>query len=307
MQYLLWAIQVALVPVMSPLIIGIINNLKAKLQKRQGPSVFQPYRNIAKLLRKDEVISRDASFMTRIAPAIVFGVTLVVGASIPLFASFLRTPSGDLVTVVYMLALGTFFLALVGMDVGGAFGGFGSSREMTVSALAEGSFIFSIFALALVSGATNLSAISEGVMSNYGHFLVPVVLAFIGFFIVLLAETSRYPFDNPDTHLELTMIHEAMLLELSGKKLALMEWAAANKFFIFAALAANLFLPFGIATTATVGGVVIGLLALMAKLLVICVVVAVLESVTAKLRFFRLPDLLLVASIFNIFAIGLIK
>jgi formate hydrogenlyase subunit 4 len=307
MQYLLWIAQIALVPVLSPLVIGVVNKLKARLQKRQGASIVQPYRNLWKLFHKDEVISRDASVIFKIAPFIVFAVTLIVGASIPLFSTVLRSPMGDLITVVYLLALGTFFLALAGMDVGGPFGGFGASREMTMSALAEGSFIFSIFALALVSGATNLAAISQGIMGNYGHFLVPIVLAFIGFFVVLLGETGRYPFDNVDTHLELTMIHEAMILEYSGKRLALMEWAAANKFLIFASLAVNLFFPFGIATATSVGAVALGLLVLGAKLLVICGAVALLESVTAKLRFFRLPDWLMVAYIFNAFAIGLIR
>jgi formate hydrogenlyase subunit 4 len=302
-----WLLQIALVPLLSPLVIGIVNKIKARILKRQGPGLLQGYRNLWKLFHKDEVMSRDASIIFRIAPFVVFGVTLVVGASIPLFASNLRSPVGDLISVVYLLALGTFFLALAGMDVGGAFGGFGSSREMTVSAMAEGSLIFSIFALVLLTGSTNLSAISQGVMTHFGHYLVPLVLLFIGFFIALLAETNRYPFDNPDTHLELTMIHEAMLLEYSGKRLALMEWAAANKFMIFATLAANLFFPFGIAVTGNMAAVGIGLLTLVAKLLGVCLAVGVLESVTAKLRFFRLPDLLIVAYVFSAFAIGLIK
>ena len=307
MQYVFWILQLVLVPVLAPMGVGLVNLLKAKLQRRQGPPIIQPYRNLWKLLHKDEVISHDASPVFRIAPFIVFSVTLIVGASIPLFGSFLALPTGDLITIVYLLALGTFFLALAGMDTGSAFGGFGSSREMTMSALAEGSFILSLLVLVLMAGTTNLAGISQFISGNYGHFLTPILLALAGFLVVLLAETSRFPFDNADTHLELTMIHEAMLLEYSGKRLALMEWAAANKLMIFAALASNMFFPIGIAATASAGAVLVALLALAAKLVVVYVAVALLESSIAKYRFFRLPDLLMIAFILNIFAIGLVR
>ena len=251
MRYIQWILQILLVPAVAPLGVGIINKLKAKMQNRQGASVFQPYRNLLKLFRKDEVISRDASWIFRIAPFIIFGTVLVVAASIPLFSSVLHAPTSDLLMVVYLLGIGTFFLALAGMDTGSAFGGFGSSREMTISAIAEGSLIFSVLSLVVLQGTTDLTAISHGVTAHYDQFIVPIILAFVSFIVVLLAETKRYPFDNPDTHLELTMVHEAMLLEYSGKRLALMEWAAAAKLFIFAALAANLFFPVGVAADGT--------------------------------------------------------
>jgi len=308
MTIFLWIIQLILVPLFSPLFIGVIKKIKAKFQNRKGSGIFQPYQDIWKLLHKDENISSDASWIFRVAPFVVFIVTLVVGISIPLFASFLKNPlTGDLLVVVYTLALGTFFLALSGMDIGSAFGGFGSSREMTVSALAEGGLILALFAISFTAGTTNLFAISSTGMLVTGKLFLPVILAFSGFFIVLLAETGRFPFDNPATHLELTMIHEAMILEYSGKKLALMEWGAFNKFFIFAALAANLFFPYGIAQSANVWAVLIGLLALLVKVFIICFIVGLIESTMAKFRFFRLPDLLITSLILSAVAIGLIQ
>ncbi|MDP4009336.1 MAG: NADH-quinone oxidoreductase subunit H [bacterium] len=308
MPIIIWTIQLILIPALSPLGIGLIKNMKAKLQNRQGASIFQPYRDIWKLLHKDEVVSVDASWIFRCAPYIVFGITIVVGASIPLFSSLGQgIISSDMLLVIYTLATGTFFLALAGIDTGSAFGGFGSSREMTISALAEGGFIFSLLTLALTRGTTNLFGISAIPMSLYDQSFLPTLLAFLGFFIVLLAETARFPFDNPATHLELTMIHEAMILEYSGKKLALMEWASANKLLIFTALGANLFFPFALAQSSMMGVVLIGIFAFIFKILVFYAAIAVLESSISKFRFFRLPDLLLISFIFNIIAIGLLN
>jgi len=253
-------------------------------------------------------MSRDASWIFRVAPVMVFAVTMVVGASIPLFASFLENSlTGDLLMVVYALAIGTFFLALAGMDTGSAFGGFGSSREMTVSALAEGGLIFSLLTVALISGTTNLFTMVNVATIPSGQHVLSALLALCGFVIVLLAETSRFPFDNPATHLELTMIHEAMILEYSGKKLALMEWASANKLFLFMALSVNLFFPIGLAQQATVGAIGLGMIIFLIKVAVFCFVIAFIESSMAKYRFFRLPDLLFIAFILNVVAISLIR
>ena len=302
-----WIIHLIFTPAISPLCLGFIRKIKAKFQNRQGAGVFQPYKDLWKLLQKDEIISRDASWIFRFAPFIVFAVTIVVGASIPLFASFLENAlTGDLLIVVYTLSLGTFFLALAGIDTGSGFGGFGSSREMTISALAEAGLIFSLLTVALIAETTNLFAIASINMFGVGQYFLPVVLAFVGFFIVLLAETSRFPFDNPATHLELTMIHEAMILEYSGKKLALMEWASANKFFIFAALGANIFFPWGIAQSGDIKTVILGIAIFIVKIAILCTTIAVIESSMAKYRFFRLPDFLMISFIFNVAAIGLI-
>ncbi|PIR67009.1 MAG: formate hydrogenlyase [Parcubacteria group bacterium CG10_big_fil_rev_8_21_14_0_10_36_14] len=251
-------------------------------------------------------MSRDASWIFHSAPFIIFAVTIVVGANIPLFGLFFNnTLTGDMLIIVYALSIGTFFLALAGMDTGSAFGGFGSSREMTLSALAEGGLIFSLLTVALISDTTNLFAISSSIFGQGQHFF-SALLAFSGFFIVLLAETARFPYDNPDTHLELTMIHEAMILEYSGKRLALMEWASANKLLIFFALGTNLFFPLGLAQNAYTGAIVAGIAIFMVKILIFCLVIALIESSMAKFRFFRLPDLLLISFILNVIALGII-
>jgi formate hydrogenlyase subunit 4 len=301
-------LQITLIPALSPLGIGLIKKIKAKLQNRRGAGVFQPYKDLWKLFHKDEVISADASWIFYYAPFIVFAVMLFIGASIPIFASFsLNAISSDMLVIVYTLAIGTFFLALAGMDTGSAFGGFGSSREMTLSALAEGGLLFSLLTLALIGQTTNLFGISATISSHYSQSLLPILLAFSGFFIALLSETTRFPFDNPATHLELTMIHEAMIVEYSGKRLALMEWASASKLLIFASLAANLFFPWGMARNAGIGALLVGFAAYIGKMVVFYSIIAIIESTIAKYRFFRLPDLLMVSFILNVIAIGLIK
>lgn len=296
-----------LIPAFSPMCVGIIRKIKARLQNRQGASIFQPYYDLWKLFHKDEVQSTDASWVFTIAPFVVFGATLAVAIGIPTITSVLsQSFTSDMLLFVYILALGTFFLALGGMDVGSAFGGFGSSREMTVSALAEGGMIFSLLSLAFFAGSANFFDISTFMSSVGFSSLLPVVLAFGGFFIAMLAETKRYPFDNPATHLELTMIHEAMILEYSGKKLALMEWASCNKLMIFMALGVGLFFPWGISHDLTIGAIAFGLFVFFAKIVLFCLVIAGIESAIAKLRFFRLPDLLLISFILSAVAVGLI-
>ena len=295
-----------LVPVLSPLGVGVIRKIKAKFQNRQGASIFQPYKDLWKLIHKDEVISTDASWIFKLAPFFVFTVTIVVGAAIPLITSFAPLAElSDMLAIIYLLAGGTFFLALAGIDTGGAFGGFGSSREMTISALAEGGVIFSLLTLALISGTTNLFGISAAIIPAYEQSFLPVLLAFMGFFIVLLAETARFPFDNPATHLELTMVHEAMILEYSGKRLALMELASANKLLIFIALGANLFFPFGMALDASLSAILISAAVFLFKIFIFYAVIALIESSIAKFRFFRLPGMLMISFVLNIIAIGL--
>jgi len=304
---IIWTIQLILIPVLSPLVVGITRNIKAKFQNRKGASVFQPYRDLRKLLNKDEIISEDASWIFRFAPYIVFAVTLIIGASIPIFSAiFSNNLLSDFLVIVYLIALGTFFLALSGMDAGSAFGGFGSSREMTVAALTEGGLIFSFLALAFAARSTNLFSIVDAVSSLSLSSFTPIILAFLGFIIAMLAETARFPFDNPATHLELTMIHEAMILEYSGKRLALMEWASANKFLIFLSLGANLFFPWGLAISSGFISVAAALAVYAAKILIFSLFVAVIESSIAKFRFFRLPDLLFISFILSVIAISLI-
>lgn len=306
MSIIIWTIQLALVPAVSPLCIGVVRKIKARFQNRVGASIFQPYRDLWKLFHKDEMISEDASWIFKCAPYIIFSTTVIIGASVPLFTTiFSINALGDLLVVIYMIAFGTFFLALAGMDVGSAFGGFGSSREMTVAALTEGGLMFSILVPALSAHSTNLFAISGAVASFSFFAFAPMILALAAFIIAMLAETGRFPFDNPATHLELTMIHEAMVLEYSGKRLALIEWAAANKFFIFLALGANLFFPWGMSSSERLGDVPLALILFFIKILAFSVFVAVLESTIVKFRFFRLPDLLFTSFILSIIAMSL--
>jgi len=306
-QTIFWIIQILLIPVLSPFFIGATRRIKARLQNRAGASSFQPYRDIWKLLHKDEVISEDASWLFRAAPYLIFATTLVIGASIPLMSTALvNSYTGDFLVVVYLLALGTFLLALAGIDTGGAFGGFGSSREMLVAALTEGGLVLSLLTVALISGTTNLMAIPQSIGSVPFSESLPVILAFIGFSIAMLAETCRYPFDNPSTHLELTMIHEAMILEYSGKRLALIEWSSANKYLIFITLGANLFFPRGMADSLELAPVALALAVFLIKVGILCVAVALLESSIAKLRIFRLPDLLFTSFVISAVAVGLV-
>lgn len=304
---IIFIIQMIFIPLVSPLIIGIVRKIKAMFQNREGASVFQPYMDLKKLFQKDEVISRDASWIFRYSPYLIFTVSLVLGINIPIFTSVFHPLFGDMLLVVYLIALGTFFLALSGIDVGSAFGGFGSSREMTVSALTEGGLLFSLLTVALLSNSTNLFMIANNIDTLTFKNFAPMVLAFIGFIIAMLAETARFPFDNPSTHLELTMIHEAMILEYSGKRLALIEWASANKFVLFLLMGANLFIPWGILTTFSIPGLIFSLFVVFIKIIIIAVFVAVLESSIAKFRFFRLPDLLITSFILSIIAINLIN
>jgi formate hydrogenlyase subunit 4 len=250
-------------------------------------------------------MSRHASWLFRLAPYLIFASTLAVTFLVPLVAAPLPfDAAGDLLAVVYLLLLGTFFLALAGLDPGTAFGGMGASREMTVAAIAEPTIALAIFGLAVGAGSTNLGRIvaqtlaHPGVVINPGH-----LLGFAALFIVTLAETGRLPVDNPATHLELTMIHEAMILEYSGRYLALIEWAAALKLLIFFSLLANLFIPWGVATALTPASLAVAVMALIAKLAALALAIAVLETRVAKLRLFRVPELLGVSFVLALLAV----
>jgi formate hydrogenlyase subunit 4 len=288
-------LQTLLLLSLSPLVSGCIKNWKAKLQNRRGPRPWQVYFDIAKFLRKDMVISEHASWIFSFAPYVVFLTALLTGLMVPM----INTPAplslfGGVLAVVGLLALGRFFLALGGLDPASAFGGMGSSREMTISAIAEPAMMLAIFTVAITAGSTDLSQIALSTQSATGRLLNPAhVLAFAALFIVLLAETGRIPIDNPATHLELTMIHEAMLLEYSGRYLALMEWGAAIKQLVLMTLLLNVFFPVGLAgPSAGLPALGLSLLAFLAKLLVLSAAVVVVETCNAKMRLFRVPDLL---------------
>ena len=291
--------QLLLLLLLAPLLSGLIRNLKARLQNRRGPRVWQPYFDLLKFLRKDMVISEHASWIFAATPYVVFVSALVVGLMVPLVS--VEAPLnlvGGALAVVGLLALGRFFLALGGLDPASAFGGMGSSREMTIAAIAEPAMMLAIFTVAITAGSTNLSPIVAASYDPGWKFLDPAhALAFAEMFIVLLAETGRIPVDNPATHLELTMIHEAMLLEYSGRYLALIEWGASIKQLVLMALLANIFFPIGLAAEWTPAAFALGLLFFVVKLALLAVAVALVEFTNAKLRLFRVPDLLSTAFI----------
>src|SRR5215813_5842576 len=276
--YLLEIGQALLALLLAPGLVGFIRMVKARLQGRRGAPPWQPYYDLRKLFGKEAVVSRNASWLFRFAPYLIFATTVAVTMLVPLVAAPLPFDAvGDLLMVVYLMLLGTFFLALAGLDPGTAFGGMGASREMTVAAIAEPTIALAIFGLAVGAGSTNLGQIvaqtltHPGVVINPGH-----LLGFAALFIVMIAETGRMPVDNPSTHLELTMIHEAMILEYSGRYLALIEWAAALKLLIFFSLLSNLFLPWGVATTLTAGSVTIATGSFLMKLIALAATIAIL-------------------------------
>ncbi len=299
-------LQAVVVLVVSPFVIGLIRKVKAWLQCRQGPVLMQPYYDLAKLFQKEIVVSSYTSWIFTTTPYILFASTLTASLLVPTFLS--QVPlnfAGDIITVVYLLALGTFFLMLAGMDAGSAFGGMGSSREAIVAVLTEPAMILSIFAVGLTAGSTNLStivhkmALSHGIMSDPP----PHLLALAALFIVTLAETGRVPVDNPATHLELTMIHEAMILEYSGRYLALIEWASALKLLLFLTLISNIFFPWGIATEMNPLGMALGTVVWLLKVSGLAVLIGLVESMFAKLRLFRITELLGVAFILSLLSL----
>jgi formate hydrogenlyase subunit 4 len=280
--------------------------MKARLQNRRGAPVWQPYLELRKLFGKEVVVSSNASWLFRAAPFVIFASTVAIAALVPvLVAPTALDRMGDLVVLVYLLLLGTFFLALAGLDPGSAFGGMGASREVTVAALAEPTVALAVFALALGAGSTNLGQIVVATLANPAQTVSPGhALAFAALFIVTLAETGRLPVDNPATHLELTMIHEAMVLEYSGRYLALIQWAAAIKLAVFFTLLGNLFVPWGVARDLTLAGLLLAAASFALKLLVLATTVAVLETRIAKLRLFRVPELLSVSFVLALLAVS---
>ncbi len=294
-------LQALLYAVLGPLLVGWVRKVKALLQNRRGAPVLQPYRDLRKLLVKETRVAHTASPLFRAAPYIVFVSTWLGAATVPLIAVDLPTAAiADIIVLVGLLALGRFFLALAGMDVGTAFGGMGASREMLVSALAEPAMLMAIFTLAMGAHSTNLSTVIGHQLAD-GLALRPSILfALGGLTLVAIAETGRIPVDNPATHLELTMIHEAMLLEYSGRHLALMEWAAQIKLVLYGALIANIFFPWGIGESFSPGSLALGIGAIVAKLLLLGGALAIAESVLAKMRLFRAPAFLNLALLLSL-------
>ncbi len=291
--WLLAAAQTALFVGAAPLLAGWVKRVKCHMQNRAAPALWQPYRDLAKLFRKDMVLAENASWLFRATPYIVFGAMSLAAAAVPLVAVDLPTGAiADVIVLVGFFALARFFTALAGMDIGTAFGGMGSSREMTIAALAEPAMLMAVFTLSMTAGSTNLSSAIHYVLEA-GLVLRPSFLfALLALAMVAVAETGRVPVDNPATHLELTMIHEAMILEYSGRHLALIEWAAQIKLMIYAVLVANIFWPWGIAQEFTSEALGIGAVAIATKLTALAIVLVIWETVLAKMRIFRVPPFL---------------
>jgi formate hydrogenlyase subunit 4 len=300
-------LQFVLLLAISPLLSGCIKTLKARLQTRRGPGVLQPYQDLYKLLRKGMVIPNTASWLFRATPYVVFLTASVAGLMIPMVSA--QAPLGlfgGVLAVVYLLGLGRFVLALGALDTGSSFGGLGSSREMTISALAEPAMMLAIFTVAIGANSTSLSEVARAAVAQQWRFLAPSqMLAFAALFLVLMAETGRIPVDNPATHLELTMIHEAMILEYSGPYLALIEWGASVKQLLLMTLLINSFFPFGLGTGWSAPGVLAGLSYLLLKLMALAGAIVLVETTNAKLRLFRVPELLAIA--FTLGALALIS
>jgi formate hydrogenlyase subunit 4 len=305
--FLAAVVQLLVLLALAPLLAGVIKALKARLQIRRGPGILQPYQDLYKLFQKGMVIPDTASWIFAATPYVLFTTTLIAGLMIPMISA--EAPLslfGGVLAIVYLLGLGRFFLALGGLDTGSSFGGLGSSREMTIAALAEPAMMLAVFTVAIGANSTSLSEVARAAIGNYGRFLAPAqMLAFAAMFLVLIAETGRIPVDNPATHLELTMIHEAMILEYSGPYLALIEWASSIKQLLLMTLLINAFLPFGLDREWSFAGTVTSLGFLLLKLLALAAAVVLVETTNAKMRFFRVPELLAVA--FTLAALALIS
>jgi formate hydrogenlyase subunit 4 len=285
--------QMLLVLALAPLLTGLTRKVKARLLRRQGPPVLQPYRDLLRLIRKEAVVAENASWLFRVAPYLIFAATWVAAALVPTFATGLMFSwSADLIVIVALLGSARFFLALAGMDVGTSFGGIGSSREVMIASLAEPAMMMVIFSLGLIAGTTNLSAI-VAFMASHVDVEVSFGLALVGFIIVALAENARIPVDNPATHLELTMVHEAMVLEYSGRHLALIEWAASLKLLLYISLLACIFAPWGISTfRGGAAAAAIAVAAYLGKLVAGGALLGFFEVSIAKMRVFRVPEFL---------------
>ena len=286
--------QLLLVLALAPLLTGYVRKVKAHLLRRRGPPVLQPYRDLLKLIRKEVVLADNASWVFRSAPDIIFATTLIAAALVPTFATGLVfSPAADLIAIVALLGSARFALALAGLDIGTSFGGIGSSREMMIASLAEPAMLMIVFTVSLLAGSTQLSSVSTFMQGPEVGLRVSLAMSLVALIMVAIAENARIPVDNPATHLELTMIHEAMILEYSGRHLAVIEAAASLKLLLYLSLIACMFVPWGVAIAGQgFTAYAIGLATYLAKLAVGGFLLAVFETVTAKMRVFRVSDFL---------------
>jgi formate hydrogenlyase subunit 4 len=286
--------QMLLVLMLAPLFTGFVRKVKARLLRRQGPPLLQPYLDLVRLTRKEVVLAENASWLFRVIPYLVFAATWVAASLVPTFRTgLLFSWSADLIAIIALLGSGRFFLALAGLDVGTSFGGIGSSREVMIASLAEPAMIMIVFTLALIAGSTQLSTMAAFMASPAVGLRVSLALAAFALIMVAIAENGRIPIDNPATHLELTMVHEAMVLEYSGRHLALIELAASLKLVLYVSLIASLFAPWGIElAAASLPTLALGAAAYIGKLAVGGFLLGLFETSIAKMRVFRVPEFL---------------
>ena len=295
--------ELMLAVLLAPLLTGWVNQCRAWLQNRSGPGILQPYRMLFKLFQKEVVLAHNASPLFRIAPYMIFSCLALSAAIVPTLSTDLPlNAAADAIALVGLLALARMFISLAGMDVGTAFGSLGARREMMVGFLAEPALLMVLFTASLISHSTSFATIVETLARN--EFVIYPSLAFAGvaFTMVSLAENARIPVDNPSTHLELTMIHEAMILEYSGRHLAIIEWAASLKLFVYSCMGFALFVPFGIAAGGDSLGILLALPVLVAKLAAGGALLALIEILSAKMRIFRAPEFLGIAFLIAVLA-----
>lgn len=288
------SLQMLLVLLMAPLMTGFVRVIKARLLRRRGPPLLQPYRDLWRLLRKEVVLADSASWLFRVAPYVAFTAIWVAAALIPTFATgLLFSWSADLIAIVALLGTARFFIALAGLDVGTSFGGIGSSREMLIASVAEPAMVMAVFTLSLLAGSTQLSSVAQFMLTTNVGLRISLGLVLVALLIVSIAENARIPVDNPATHLELTMVHEAMVLEYSGRHLAMIEAAAFLKLVVYASLLACVFLPWGLAAAGDGPlAYLVGIGAYVLKLGLAAVLLAFFETSIAKMRVFRAPEFL---------------
>ena len=289
-------LEILLALVLAPLLTGWINQCRAWLQNKSAPSLFQPYRMLHKLFHKESVLAEHASPLFRSAPYIVFGcMTLACGIIPTLSTELPLSPAADAIALVGLLALARVFISLAAMDIGTAFGSMGARREMLVGFMAEPALLMVLFSASLITQSTLLTSIVDSLVHRELAIYPSLAFAGVAFTMVSLAENARVPVDNPTTHLELTMIHEALLLEYSGRHLALMEWAASLKLFAYSCMGVALFIPWGIAEASRPLALISALPILLLKLAVGGALLALIEMSSAKMRIFRVPEFLTAA------------
>jgi formate hydrogenlyase subunit 4 len=286
--------QMLLVLLLAPLLTGVVRKIKARFLRRQGPPLIQAYLDLVRLMRKEVVLAQSASWLFRVIPYLIFAATWVAASLVPTFQTGLMFSwSADLIAIIALIGSARFFLALAGLDVGTSFGGIGSSREVMIASLAEPAMIMIVFTLALIAGSTQLSTMAGYMVSSAVGLRVSLGLALLALIMVAIAENARIPVDNPATHLELTMVHEAMVLEYSGRHLALIELSASLKLLLYVSLIACLFAPWGLAAPgAEVGALAVGVAGYLGKLLAGGFLLALFETSIAKMRVFRVPEFL---------------